>query len=453
MKKIFRIASREFVATVFTKGFLIGLLIMPLLIALFAILGPWLFNPRNFQVEGEVAIVDPTGKVIPELRQTLDAKGIAARRSGFLDQVPEGVRDVVEGQEASRAMEAAIGQVPDFRLIERPADTDIQAEKKWLIAEKDGPRRLALVVIHSDAVVPKEGNRTYGAYDLYVPAKMDELASREIRASIREAIINARILARNLDRRTFNAIARVADVQSVTVTPDEEKATVGGFNVLVPAVFGMLLFMGVMTGSGELLNSTVEEKSSRVVEVLLSAVSPMELMAGKLFGKMAAAMIGLGLYIGMGLVTLTSFAMLGLLNPWLILYLIIFFVITYFIIGSLMMAIGAAVNDMREAQSLMMPIIMLLVIPWVLWFPISRDPNSALSVALSFTPIMNSFAMMLRMASNTPPPAWQIWASVGIGVASVYATLWFTAKVFRIGLLMYGKPPNLRTLIRWARSA
>jgi ABC-2 type transport system permease protein len=108
---------------------------------------------------------------------------------------------------------------------------------------------------------------------------------------------------------------------------------------------------------------------------------------------------------------------------------------------------------MREAQSLMMPVMMMLVIPWTLWFPISRDPNSTLSVAMSFVPMMNGFAMMLRLASVTPPPVWQVWLSIAVGVASVFGALWFTAKVFRIGLLMYGKPPSFATLIRWARAA
>jgi ABC-2 type transport system permease protein len=215
----------------------------------------------------------------------------------------------------------------------------------------------------------------------------------------------------------------------------------------------MLLFMGVMTGGQTLLTSTVEEKSSRVIEVLLSAVSPMQLMTGKLLGQMVVSMIVLGLYIGMGLTVLTSLSLFGLFNPWLILYLLIFFVIMYLVFGSLMMAVGAAVNEMREAQGLMTPLMLLLMIPWFLWFPISRDPNSTLSVVISFIPPINTFAMLLRMSSSAPPPWWQVWLSIGVGVASVFASLWFAAKVFKIGLLMYGKPPNLATLIRWARSA
>jgi ABC-type Na+ efflux pump permease subunit len=137
----------------------------------------------------------------------------------------------------------------------------------------------------------------------------------------------------------------------------------------------------------------------------------------------------------------------------LLLYLGIFFVLTYLVFGSVMMAIGSAVNDMREAQTLMTPIMILLILPWALSMPISRDPNGVLSVVLSFIPPVNSFAMLLRMTSTAPPPLWQVWVSIGVGIGAVVGALWFAGKVFRIGLLVHGKPPSFATLIRWARAA
>ena len=217
--------------------------------------------------------------------------------------------------------------------------------------------------------------------------------------------------------------------------------------------FGLLLFMGAMGGGGQLLTTMVEEKSTRVVEVLLSAVSPMELMTGKLLGQMAASLLGMCVYLAMGLSMLSVFALLGMLNVSLIFYLLLFFVITYLVMGSLMMAVGAAVNDMKEAQGLLAPLTILFVLPWILWLPISANPNSALSVSMSFLPPVNTFAMLLRMASSAPPPLWQVWLSIAIGVASVFCALWVAAKVFRIGLLMHGKPPNFATLLRWIRAA
>jgi ABC-type Na+ efflux pump permease subunit len=206
-----------------------------------------------------------------------------------------------------------------------------------------------------------------------------------------------------------------------------------------------------MMGGQGLVTSTVEEKGSRVIEVLLSAVSPFELLAGKILGQMSVSLVILGLYIGLALMLLVSFAMFGLLDLSLVFYLVVFFVITYLTIGSAMVAVGSAVNEMREAQSLQMPIMMVLMIPWILWLPLSREPNSLLAIVLSFVPPLGDFVMLLRMTSASPPPMWQAWLSIAVGAVGAYAALWFAAKVFRVGLLMYGRPPSFGTLIRWAR--
>jgi ABC-type Na+ efflux pump permease subunit len=453
---IFLVAKREFIATVATRAFIIGLLIVPVLIAVFALIGPRLFDFRNYKVQGEVVVMDPTSRVVSELRQTFDPVRIEARRKEeaqrALKAVPQSIRET-GGRAAGESIGNTLGPIPEIRILERAPDADLEEAKQWLIASPDGAKHLAFVVIHEDAVEPAQGSLEYGAYDIYFPADLDDRAGAAIQRGLREAIVNARLQARALDRDTVDAIVNVPTVKSVTVTRERERETVRGFNTLLPAAFGVLLLMGVMGGGGQLLTTTVEEKSSRVVEVLLSAVSPMELMAGKLLAQMAVSLIGMALYLVMGIALLFSFALFGLLDFWLIFYLLIFFMITYFVLGSLMMAVGAAVNEMKEAQSLMAPLTIVFMVPWILWMPISSNPASTLSVAMSFVPPVNTFAMLLRMASNVPPPAWQVWISIAIGVASVYAAVWFSAKVYRIGLLMHGKPPNLATLVRWARSA
>jgi ABC-2 type transport system permease protein len=456
MKNVFLIAKREFMATVATRAFLIGLLILPAMIGLFALIGPRLFLRKNFQVKGEIQVIDPTGRVAPEIKKSFDRAKLIARQkeeaSKALSNTPPQVQQLA-GKSINSGIANALAPIPDLRIVELPADSDIEKEKKWLFAQPKDMLHLALIIIHKNAAEPAGANIEYGAYDLYVPPKLDDLADREIRRGLREAIINARVQARSLDKIAINAIFDFPNPPSVTVTPDNQRQTVKGLNFLLPAAFGMLLLMGVMGGGGQLLNSMVEEKSSRVVEVLLSAVSPMEIMAGKLLGQMGVSLIGMGLYILMGVALLAGFALFGLLDFALIFYLLIFFVITYLVMGSLMMAIGAAVNDMKEAQSLMMPLMLVFMIPWILWMPISSDPGSALSVSMSFLPPVNTFAMLLRMASNTPPPPWQVWISIAIGVGSAYCAIWFAAKVLRIGLLMFGKAPNLATLIRWVRAA
>jgi ABC-2 type transport system permease protein len=101
----------------------------------------------------------------------------------------------------------------------------------------------------------------------------------------------------------------------------------------------------------------------------------------------------------------------------------------------------------------MMPVILTIMVPYMLWLPISRDPNSTLATVLSFVPPINPFVMMLRLTASTPPPAWQVWLSILVGVVGVYLAVKTAAKVFRIGVLMYGKPPNFKTLVKWVRMA
>jgi len=118
-----------------------------------------------------------------------------------------------------------------------------------------------------------------------------------------------------------------------------------------------------------------------------------------------------------------------------------------------MAAIGSAVNDIREAQSLMTPVMLVLMIPMMLWLPISRAPNSTFAQVLSFIPPVSPFVMVVRIAGSEPVPLWQIPLSIFVGLASVFGALWASAKIFRIGVLMYGEPPNFKTLIRWVRMA
>jgi ABC-type Na+ efflux pump permease subunit len=190
------------------------------------------------------------------------------------------------------------------------------------------------------------------------------------------------------------------------------------------------------------------------MEVLLSAVSPTQLMAGMIVGQMGVGLLILLLYSGLGIGSLVLFLrQANLIDGRHLLYLFVYFGIAYFLVASMMAAIGAAVNEMREAQSLMSPVMVLMMIPWLTWFLIQRAPNSLLATILGFIPGPSPFVMVIRLSGSEPIPAWQIPATMIVGVVSVVLMLWFAGKVFRVGALMYGKPPNLRTLIRWVRMA
>ena len=341
------------------------------------------------------------------------------------------------------AVQSVLGEVPKLDVILHHGDVD--AAKPSLRAVS-GP--LAIAVIPDDAV---DGAR--GSYELFVREKLDDRLERELHTAIRDAIVDARVDARGLDRDELDALIRVPYRRSTTVTEDGERETFELLNTLLPLTFMALVLMSVLVSGQYLMTTTIEEKQSRVVEMLLAAVSPMELMTGKILGQLGVGLLVLFLYSGAGLVGLVAFSLTGAIDIGLVVYMLISYLIAYFVIASMMAAVGAAVNELREAQTLMTPLALVMMVPWLLWLPISRNPNSMLAVVRSFLPPVNTFVMLLRLTSNSPPPFWQVALSLAIGVASVYAALWFAGKIFRIGLLMHGKPPNLRTPIRWARMA
>ena len=358
IRRIGYIAAREFLGTVMTRGFLIGVLILPALLALAFTLGPRLLNQRSAPVRGQIAVVDPTGRVAGELREAATPQAIGARRAEAARRVmaaaPAAVREAAEsGAAASNAaVERISGAVPELQLVERAPDAndpaDLRSHKAWLTDTTPGERHLALIVVQRDAVDPAPGGGEYGTYQLYVPPNLDDRIENVLFDCLRAAIVSARAKAQRLDPRSVDALVRVNRAASITVSKVGERATVGVFNRVLPFAFVGLLLFSVMMGGQGLVTSTVEEKTSRVIEVLLSAVSPFELLAGKILGQMAVSLVVLGLYIGLAFMVLASFALFGLLDLSLVLYLLLFFVITYLTIGSAMAAVG--VGGQRDAR-------------------------------------------------------------------------------------------------------
>ena len=461
ISRVVCVAQREFLATVLTKGFLIGVLVLPLIVVIMAVAMPILINEEAPSIEGEIAVIDPTGEVLPALSEYLSPEAIAARRSEETAAVAEELANRAKlpennavGGALDEAVKKSLGEVPLFHITPLdPHSAEIEQEKQALLADAEGAeRRLALVIVDDNAV-SENASGEFGSYKIFVRGKLDDRIVKEIRSGLKRSIIRARIETHGMNPETISRLTRVKRVAATTVTEAGEKKSNEVLNILVPMGFMGLLLVSVMTGSQGLMTSTIEEKSNRVVEVLLSAVSPMELMTGKILGQMGVGLVMLVIYAGMGIFGLSAFAVLGLIDPMLFVFLIVFYVIAYATLAALMGAIGAAVNEMREAQSLMTPVMLIVMIPWLLWMPISRDPNSTFAIALSFIPPINTFVILIRMASTAPPPLWQVLLSVLVGIGGVYVALKIAAKVFRIGLLMYGKPPSFKTLLQWVRMA
>jgi len=452
LRRIGLVAARDYKATITSRGFLVGLLIMPALAVILLVLIPRILNSRSPDIAGQVMVIDPTGKVAPQLTQTATPTAILQRRSMEAGQNP--AAPAAPAQPGRPATAAAGPPVPNFSLVPLPGDTDVSDHKSWLIQPRDAiPQHLAIVVVRPDALVRRANSGAFGTFDLYTSTRIDDNTETTLRDSVRAALISARLRDAGVDPAAVASAQQVMQPESTVVTAAGAHSGSRGLARFLPFACGILIFMGVMTAGMGLMTSTVEEKSNRVIEVLLAAVSPLELMYGKLLGQLGLGLTLTAVYLLVSVYTLGQFSLAGMLDPMLIVYVIVFFVATYLVFGSLMLTIGSAVNQMAEAQSFQGPLIILLVAGYSLTPVIGAAPNSSFSVAMSFIPPVNTFAMIARIASSAPPPAWQIWTTLLVSCVAAGLVVWFAAKVFKVALLMHGKPPNIATLIKWARMA
>jgi ABC-2 type transport system permease protein len=219
----------------------------------------------------------------------------------------------------------------------------------------------------------------------------------------------------------------------------------------------MILYMTILLYGVSVQRSVLEDKSSRIVEVLLSSTRPFHLLLGKVLG---VAGVGLTQYAIWGAVAMVASAYVRTTSPALanftaippgaLVYFAVYFLLGYLLYAALFAATGSMVNSDQEAQQLQWPVTMLLVVPIIFMQGMFRDPDSTTSVVMSLIPFFSPILMMLRINLHTPP-AWQIGLSIVILVLSVLAVTAIAARIFRVGILMYGKRPTLPELMRWVR--
>jgi len=464
--KTLHVARREFKATVLTKGFIIGVLVMPFLMMGAVPAAMLLVTRTPPAVNGSVAIIDRSDPASPVASALAAALAPASIEEWVRNQTEETTKQATDAvkkiagdipvPDADAAIKTAAASivVPKVQTEVLPTTIDEKAAKDALIGGTpyDGSR-LALVIIDPSAITKPDAKAEFGGYALFIKQGLDARVQGMIREKTRTAIFETRAAANGLDPVRVRSITRIDAPDTVTWTKEGEKSSGEAAQFLVPLGFMMLLWISVFTGGQYLLTSTIEEKSNRIMEVLLSAISPMELMTGKILGQMGAGLLILVLYSVLGISSLIAFQQSHLVNWSNLFLLVIYFFIAFATIACMMAAVGSAVNDIHEAQALMTPFMLVLIAPMLLMMPIIMNPNGKLATALSFTPLINPFVMVLRLSSSDPPPLWQIPVSILIGTVTVYLLARTAAKVFRIGVLMYGKPPNFTTLVRWVKMA
>ena len=286
---------------------------------------------------------------------------------------------------------------------------------------------------------------------------------------------NAASLIRDRRIQTLRIEKGDADWLSANVRWNERRATASGkvekvekadefLQLIAPIVFVYLLWISIFTSANFLLTNTIEEKSNRIIEVLLSSVSPQQLMVGKILGLAASGLVMVGCwalfaYSGLKLAPLfgESFAAtvtnLGLEkivgNPRYMISFVAYYLAGYLLYASVLAGIGSVCNSLKEAQNLMQPVMIFLIVPFLAMFPIAKDPNGPLAKFMTYIPLFTPFTMMNR-AGGPPSTTEYVITSVLI-IATIWIALKLAGKVFRIGVLMTGKPPKIREIWGWLR--
>jgi ABC-2 type transport system permease protein len=253
------------------------------------------------------------------------------------------------------------------------------------------------------------------------------------------------------------------DVDTVHIDKEGSNKSNGIGAFLLPFLLLISIYMTVFIYGIYVMRSVIEEKSSRVIEVLLGSVTPVQLMAGKIIGVGAVGLTQIAIWAAaVGIFEGGSFAIaqeiLGdsmkdahVSTAVLILF-PVFFILGYATYACLYAAIGAMVNSDEEAQQLQFPVSLPLILCIVFAMPIIRDPNSPLAFWLSMFPLTAPMIMFVR-ASVSMPPVWQIATSIGLSLCSLYGLVWLTSRIYRVGILMYGKRPTLPEILKWIRYA
>jgi len=473
LRRTMHVAVREFLATVMTKGFILGVLMTPVLL-LVVVGGMMLLRSQGGpRAAGSVAVIDRSGLVAPEVLRRFGGEATEAQRRRDAEELErasgEAARRIgLDEEQAALAKNAAAraaadhARGADLSVEVLPPQADPEEEKQRLAPPaqrgEGGRPRLAVAVFPEALLRPGAGG-DYPGFELFMAPKVDFEIEGQITRRLSEAVVDARlghderVRAGGLTPGDVRRLLAHPEVKARAVTAAGEKETSELASFVIPMGFMLLLLISVMTAGQYLLTTTIEEKGSRVMEVLLSAISPLQLMVGKVLGQMAVGLVILVVYSGLAIAALLGFSMKHLVDPMHVVYLITFFLIAFFLVASFMAGIGSAVTELREAQTLMAPVMAIMIVPWLLWMPIQRAPNSVLATTLSFVPGLNPFVMVIRIAGSEPIPAWQIPVSILVGVLTAAASAWAAAKIFRVGVLMYGKPPDFRTLARWIRMA
>lgn len=446
MKKFLAVVKHEYRKIVLKWTFLVGTLLFPVLGACFAFVPALIFSLKGEPTR--IVIVDPSEKIAPRLKENLSAEAIAEKGEDSANDPQRAMTASTNDRIKDSARAAANGfMFVDFANVGKPTD-QIRRELTEMAVRKE---------IDAYLLIPEKYDAKDAKFEFLSRKAGDFVAGDLINAALNDAVRSQRLSDANVNETTVRDLSKKVTLDTKAI---DEKGQEKNSDALLAASFiiGLMIYITLAIYGQVIMGAVVEEKETRIAEILFSSARPFELMLGKLVGVGLAGLTQLGIWV-LSLTVLLAFiatqadlspmlAGLPHITPLMVAYFLIFFLLGYFIYASIFALIGSMVTTVQEGGQFAFPPIMVLLIGFYLSFAVIRDPNSTLSFWASIAPFFAPITMPVRILAETPP-FWQIALSIGINAIAIVFLVWLASRVYRVGMLMYGKRATIPEVWKW----
>jgi ABC-2 type transport system permease protein len=412
--KLWAVVKREYIERVRTKAFVIGTILGPIVMAALMIVP--MLAARSKSKPLRIAVVDWTG----ELR-------------GAVAQALQEVED--DGRKRFDVQPAA---------ADSPEAAEAAYRKAVLDKSLDG-----YLSLPKDAVATAKAS--------YYGRNVSNFTNlRTMERTVSRVLVTRRLTSAGLDPARVNDLTRSLDMKTIRLSEQGEREDEGAAMILAMVLL-MILYVGILMWGQAVMTSVIEEKTSRVVEVMASGVPSTTLLLGKLLGVGSAGLTQFLVWALSLLAVSLASGSLGAtdmpeVTPLVLASFVVFYLLGFFFYASLYASIGAAVNTVQEAQSFVFPVMLPIILAMVCWPAVMQSPDGPLAFTVSMIPGMSPVIMFLRIVVLTPP-MWQMLLSIALLVLGILGVVWMAARVYRVGILMYGKRPTFPEIVRWVRRA
>lgn len=449
MRKFLAVVKHEYKKVVLKWSFLIGTLLLPTLAVVFTFVPMIIFSLKGEPTR--IAVYDPTEKILPRLEKNLSGERLMEKAK----QAAAESFEKIDASQEERMKNQAAQFMQAFKLVPYAAQGSRDAIRSDLLD------KVLSNEIDAYLMVPNDIGDKKAVFEFRSRKGSDFVSNDTLRDALNDAVRSQRLADANISEERLKELSAAANIDAKGLDETgEEKSSEATW--IASFVIGLMIYITLAIYGQQILGAVVEEKETRIAEILFSSAKPFELMMGKLVGVGLAGLTQLGIWVGtiaaiLGFMALQSDLsaippLLPTITPLMVVYFLIFFLLGFFLYASIFALIGSMVTTVQEGGQFAFPPIMIMLAAFYFCFAVIRDPNSTVSFWATIAPFMAPITMPVRILAETPP-FWQIALSILVNVAAITALVWLASRVYRVGMLMYGKRATIPEVWKWIRQA